>query len=83
MKIVHLLEISALCPEDGLGDIYQCEIHATRIIEVTAILKVVDSYKLKKIYMEDLAEELRRGLCAKIVLRGSHYGRVETEVVAE
>jgi heterodisulfide reductase subunit C len=80
-NIVHRLEISALCPEDGLGDSYQCEIHTTRVIEVTEIIKVVDSYKFKKIYMEDLAEELRRSLCAKIVLKGSHYGRVETEVI--
>jgi hypothetical protein len=82
-KIVHQIEVRARCPADGFGDIYECEIHTTRMIEVEKIIAVCDKYKLQEIWMEDLAEELRRSLCAKIVLRGSHYGRVMTEVVAE
>tara|TARA_R110002020_G_scaffold437987_3_gene648360 strand:+ start:258 stop:512 length:255 start_codon:yes stop_codon:yes gene_type:complete len=83
VAITHILEIRARCPADGFGDIYKCEIHTTRVIDINKILAVVDKYKLQEIWMEDLAEELRRSLCAKIVLRGSHYGRVKTEVVAE
>ena len=82
-KIIHKIEVRARCPADGFGDIYECEIHTTRLIEVEKIIAVVDKYKLQEIWMEDLAEELRRSLCAKIILRGSHYGRVMTEVVAE
>jgi hypothetical protein len=82
-KIIHILEVRARCPADGFGDIYECEIHTTRIIEINKIIAVVDKYKLKEIWMEDLAEELRRSLCAKIILRGSHYGRVTTKVVTE
>ena len=81
-KIVHKIEVRARCPADGFGDIYQCEIHTTRVIQVEKIIAVRDKYKLQEIWMEDLAEELRRSLCAKIILRGSHYGRVMTEVVA-
>tara|TARA_R100000808_G_scaffold6682_1_gene19671 strand:+ start:1196 stop:1450 length:255 start_codon:yes stop_codon:yes gene_type:complete len=82
-KIVHKIEVRARCPADGFGDIYECEIHTTRLIEVEKIIAVCDKYKLQEIWMEKLAEELRRSLCAKIILRGSHYGRVMTEVVAE
>ena len=81
-KIVHKIEVRARCPADGFGDIYQCEIHTTRVIQDEKIIAVCDKYKLQEIWMEDLAEELRRSLCAKIILRGSHYGRVMTEVVA-
>ena len=76
-KIIHRLEVRARCPADGFGDIYQC------VIQVEKIIAVCDKFKLQEIWMEDLAEELRRSLCAKIILRGSHYGRVVTEVVAE
>ena len=81
-KIVHKIEVRARCPADGFGDIYQCEIHTTRVIQVEKIIAVCDKYKLQEISMEDWAEELRRSLCAKIILRGSHYGRVMTEGVA-
>ena len=83
MKICHKIEVVCLCPSDRLGDVYQCEIHTERVIKVEDIIELVDSLKEKSLYQEDLAEFLRRELKAKVVLRGTHYGRIATEVVCE
>ena len=80
MKICHTIEVVCRCPSDELGDVYQCEIHTQRVIKVEDIAEIVDSLKEKIMYQEDVAEYLRRALRAKIVLRGTHYGRISTEV---
>jgi hypothetical protein len=83
MKICHKIEVVCRCPSDALGDVYQCEIHTERVIKVEDIIETVDSLEDKSMYQENVAEYLRRALRAKIVLRGTHYGRISTEVVCE
>lgn len=83
MKVVHRLQIHAACPSDRLGDVYDCEVHAERVIPVEDIIAAADEAAAMVIYQEDLADWLRRKLRARIVLRGSHFGRVTTEVIAE
>lgn len=83
MKVIHRIQIAAFCPDDKLGDVYDCEIHCERVVNVTDIMAAADEAAGMTIYQEDLADWLRRKLRAKIVLRGSHYGRVVTEVICE
>jgi len=80
MKIIHTIEIVAKCPSDELGDVYECEVHTNRVIKVEDIMRLADELADKVMYQEDVAVWLQRRLQAKIVLRGSHYGRVRTEV---
>ena len=80
MKIIHTIEIVAKCPSDELGDVYECEVHTNRVIKVEDIMRLADELADKVMYQEDVAIWLQRRLQAKIVLRGSHYGRVRTEV---
>jgi hypothetical protein len=83
MKVVHRIEIVARCPFDQRGDVYVCEVHAERVIPVEDIISAADEAAGMVIYQEDLAEWMRNKLRARIVLRGTHFGRVTTEVVAE
>ena len=80
MKIIHTIEIVAKCPSDELGDVYECEVHTNRVIKVEDIMQLADELTTKIMYQEDVALWLQRRLQAKIVLRGSHFGRVVTEV---
>ena len=81
MKVIHRIQIVASCPADKLGDVYDCEVHAERVIPVEDIMAAADEAAGMVIYQEDLADWLRRKLKARIVLRGSHFGRVQTEVI--
>jgi hypothetical protein len=80
MKIIHTIEIVAKCPSDELGDVYECEVHTNRVIKVEDIMRLADELADKVMYQEDVAIWLQRRLQAKIVLRGSHFGRVRTKV---
>jgi len=80
MRVVHRIEIPTLCPADQGGDVYACEVHAERVIPVEEIISAADEAATLAMYQEDLADWLRRKLRARIALRGSHFGRVTTEV---
>ena len=80
MIVEHRLEISALCPVDGKPDVYRCVVTTARVIDVESILKAVDSLKDRKIYQEELTQELHRILAARVETTGWHSG-VTTRVV--
>lgn len=74
MRVEHSLEISALCPVDGKPDVYRCVVTTARVIDVESILKAAESLKGRKIYQEELTQELHRILAARVETIGSHSG---------
>lgn len=80
MKVEHHLEITALCPVDGKPDVYQCLVRAERVIPVEDILKAAAELSGKKLYQEDLTQELHRRIAAVVETNGCHSG-VRTRVI--
>ena len=74
MKITYEVVVSALCPVDGLPDRYEAEIHSTAVIHVESILEVVSKISGKKMFQEDLTQELARAIGARIITVGYHSG---------
>jgi NADPH-dependent 7-cyano-7-deazaguanine reductase QueF len=66
MKVVHKLTITSTCPVDGLPDVYQVTVRASRVIKVETILEMAASFANKKIYQEEMTFELARGLAAVV-----------------
>lgn len=80
MKVIHKLQITAICPVDNLPDVYECTITARRIIKVEDILAAVEEVKAKPAFQEEICQELHRKLACKVRLIGYHSG-VETKVM--
>ena len=80
MIVEHTLEISALCPVDGKPDVYRCVVTTARVIDVESILAATASLGGRKIYQEELTQELHRILAARVETVGCHSG-VTTKVI--
>ena len=80
MTIEHSLEIVALCPVDGLPDVYRAIVRTRRVIKVEDILKAAATLSTKKLFQEDLTQRLHRLLACEVETVGSHSG-VQTRVV--
>jgi GTP cyclohydrolase I len=80
LKIEHRLEIKAICPVDGLPDVYLCTVRTSRVLPVEQILKVARRLERRAMYQEDLTLALHRSLAAEVETIGSHSG-VETRVL--
>lgn len=74
MRIRHELTITAVCPVDGKPDRYEAFIDCTRIIPVEDILAAVSQCATRKVFQEDLTQELARQLGVKITTTGYHSG---------
>lgn len=79
MRVVHRLEITAVCPVDDKPDVYACEVHANRVIKVEDILREAQIVASLKVFQEEICQHLHRALACKVVLTGYHSG-VLTEV---
>lgn len=79
MKIRHTLLVTAICPVDDLPDVYETSVETGRVINVETILEVAASFSERKIYQEDLTQEMARRLAATVSTVGYHSG-VRTEV---
>lgn len=79
MIVQHSLEITAICPVDGKPDIYQCVVSASRVIPVEDILAAAKALSKKRMYQEDICQEMHRQLACRVVLTGYHSG-VKTQV---
>lgn len=80
MKVEHSLELRAICPVDGLPDVYHCVIRCNRVLAVEEILAAVDRLKGEKLYQEELTRKLHRALAAEVETVGWHSG-VMTRVI--
>jgi hypothetical protein len=74
MKVSHTFPMVARCPNHSGTDSYECEVVMDRLMMVEDILEITDGYGLKKIFQEDLAQELANKLRAEVTLRGLHAG---------
>jgi hypothetical protein len=82
MRAKHHLTVTAICPvNDTLTDVYEVTVEADRILKVEDILAAAKPFSDKKIYQEDLTNELARKLNATVRTVGYHSG-VRTEVEA-
>jgi hypothetical protein len=74
MLNTYEMEITCACPADDLPDVYKMTVIARRVIPVETIIAAAHEYKYKKIYQEDLCQELHRKINACVVLVGYHSG---------
>ena len=80
VKVIHKLEVTALCPVDQKPDVYQCKVTARRVIQVESIIAAAAAESKDPIYQEDLCMALHRSLACRVSLVGYHSG-VRTKVV--
>jgi NADPH-dependent 7-cyano-7-deazaguanine reductase QueF len=80
VTVEHTLEIVAACPVDGRPDVYRCVVRATKTVRVEDILAATKAFHRKKVFQEDLTQELHRNLGCEVETVGWHSG-VETRVV--
>lgn len=68
-------EIKAKCPNGKLGDVYACSIESERtIMPVETIVLFIQSVEKRKIFQEDLADELRNEFQCRATVIGWHFG---------
>lgn len=79
MIVEHELDVVALCPADGKADFYRVTVRARRVIPVEAILAEAEAFRGRKLYQEELTQELHRALAAEVETVGHHSG-VKTTV---
>jgi NADPH-dependent 7-cyano-7-deazaguanine reductase QueF len=81
MIVKYNLKIKCKCPVDGFPDVYTAEITSDRAVPVEEILQRVKVFEDRKMFQEQMTEELARMLSCRVCTVGWHSG-VETEVVA-
>lgn len=67
-------ELKALCPNGKLEDRYDCRLVSGDTIQVERIVAYVKASKKRRLYQENLADELRNKFQAKVVVTGWHFG---------
>lgn len=81
MRVTHTLTVAAVCPVDGLPDVYEATVTAERVVKVEDILKIAASFARRKVYQEQVTSEMARKLGCSVRTVGYHSG-VKTEVEA-
>jgi GTP cyclohydrolase I len=81
VRVRHHLTVTAVCPVDGLPDVYAVTVEAERVVRVEDILRVARTFAKRRLYQEQLTEEMARKLSATVRSVGFHSG-VRTEVEA-
>lgn len=71
---IYSFELTALCPNGKLADRYDCELSSVEMIQVEGIVAYVKAAKKRRLYQEDLADELRNKFQAKVIVTGWHFG---------
>lgn len=80
MKVEHTLEVVAMCPVDGLPDVYTLTVRASRVMKVEDILAAAAQCAQERLFQEDLTQRLHRVLACQVETVGFHSG-VSTRVV--
>jgi hypothetical protein len=81
MIIMHRFQLDCICPENGMVDRYEVEVHTDRKILCEDLLAIAKQCRGQKIYQEDLTSGLAQRLKCKVVTTGSHCnGLVTTRV---
>lgn len=74
MLVRHSLTITASCPVDGKPDHYEAVVECVRVVKVEDILAAVQQLRDRKVFQEELTQELARTLGAKVTTTGYHSG---------
>ena len=80
MKVEHTVEVVALCPVDGLPDVYTLTVRAARVVKVEDILAAVGQVRAERLFQEEVTQRLHRELACEVETIGYHSG-VRTRVV--
>lgn len=80
MRVEHRLEVVAICPVDGLLDVYTMTVRASRVIKVEDILTAAETFASLKLFQEELTQRMHRAIACEIETIGYHSG-VMTRVV--
>lgn len=80
MRVEHTLDVVAVCPVDGLPDVYVLTVRAARLIKVEDILAVTAGLAGERVFQEDLTQRIHRALGCEVETVGYHSG-VRTRVV--
>lgn len=80
MRVEHTLEVTALCPVDGLPDVYALTVRAARVVKVEDILAAAAQFAGEKLFQEELTQRVHRSLACEVETVGHHSG-VRTRVV--
>lgn len=79
MMVEHALEAVAICPVDGLPDVYALSVRTSRAIKVEDILAAVAKLSGERLFQEELTQRLHRELACQVETIGHHSG-VRTKV---
>ena len=80
MRVEHRLIVTALCPLDGVTDVYALIIRARHVVPVEDIRALVATCAGEQLFQENLTERLHRALACEVETIGYHSG-VRTCVV--
>jgi NADPH-dependent 7-cyano-7-deazaguanine reductase QueF len=80
MRVEHTLEVTALCPVDGLPDVYVLTVRASRVVKVEDILSAAAAFAQERLFQEELTQRVHRALACEVETVGYHSG-VRTRVV--
>lgn len=80
MKVEHTLEAVALCPVDGLPDVYTLTVRAARVVKVEDILAATAVVSGLKLFQEEVTQRVHRALACEVETVGYHSG-VRTRVI--
>lgn len=82
MRVEHQLQISGICPINGVRDSYVATVRIKRMLTVEEIIERADnlSKSMEPMFQEQLTQALADLLCAEVETVGYHSG-VRTTVV--
>jgi NADPH-dependent 7-cyano-7-deazaguanine reductase QueF len=75
MTARHQFELRALCPANGALDVYEVTIEVNRLVRCEDLLELAATYREKKIFQEDLTNQLAMKLNCHVVTIGHHCGQ--------
>ena len=78
----YIFEATCLCPNGKLKDRYECELSSRSTIQVELIGKYIAKLAKRRMYQEQIADELRNEFMAGVRVVGWHYG-IKVECVRE
>ena len=80
MRVEHTLTVTAVCPVDGLLDVYTLTVRTSRVVKVEDLLATVARLAGKPLFQEELTQAMHRALACEVETVGCHSG-VMTRVV--
>lgn len=80
MRVTHILQVNAKCPENGATDSYRVVVRTDRLIKVEEIQAVAEKLTQEPVYQEALTQQLAAAIGCEVETHGRHSG-VETVVV--